>query len=136
MLLNIHDNLLLEDIQDQFSDSFPSLKIEFYRHAHHRKEGSTQQDQIDAKTRVSDIRKRHNPGVLLLKSTDTTYHVESMFKDIFGLNVQIFRKGKNGWIQTIPTDNYSLQQQSELSYGGNISFSMELEQEEDENYFL
>jgi len=132
MLLNIHDNLLLEDIQDHFSKSFPSLKIEFYRHPHKWKKGSMQQDQIDTTMKVADIRKKHDPGVLEIKSTDTTGHVESMFKDRFGLNVQIFRKGKNCWIQTITTDNYSLQQQAEFSNTDNVSLSPTIGQEADE----
>ena len=132
MLLSIHDNLLLEDIQDHFSKSFPSLKIEFYRHPHNWKKGSMPQDQIDGAMKVGDIRKKHDPGVLEIKSTDTTGHVESMFKDQFGLNVQIFRKGKNCWIQSITTDNYSLHQQSEFSNTDNISLSPTISQEMDE----
>ena len=136
MLLNIHDNLLLEHIQEHFSKSFPSLKIEFYRHPHHWKKGSISQDKIDTKMKVSDIRKKHNPGTLEIKSTDTTGHIESLFKDRFGLNVQIFRKGKDCWIQTIAIDNYTLNQQSEFSNREDTSLPPSVEQPTDEYDFL
>ena len=136
MLLNIHDNLLLEDIQENFSNSFPSLKIEFYHHPHHWKKGSVPQDKIDAKMRVSDVRKKHNHGILEIKSTDTTGHIESLFKDRFGLNVQLFRKGKDCWIQTIAIDNYTLNQQSEFSNREDTSLPPSVEQPTDEYDFL
>ena len=135
MLLNIHDNLLLEDIQEHFSECFPSLKIEFYRHPHHWKTGSVLQDQLDAKMKVGDIRKKHDPGVLNIKSTDTTGHVESLFRDRFGLNVQIFRKAKSCWIQSISTDNYSLRQQSEFSSNEDDSSSTKLKEQVDDYDF-
>ena len=135
MLLKIHDFLSLEDIQDHFSKSFPFLKIEFYRHPHHWKKGSVQQDQIDAKMKIGDVSGKHDPGILEIKSTDTTGHVESLFKDRFGLNVQVFRKGKNCWIQTITTDNYSLQKQSELSMS-ETSRATPADQQVDEYDFL
>ena len=136
MLLKIHDRLSLEDVQDHFSRSFPSLKIEFYRHPHHWKKGSLLQDQIDPKTEIGDVRKKHDSGVLEIKSTDTTGHVESLFKDVFALNVQIFRKGKNCWIQTITTDNYSLQKQSELSTAETKPSATSVDQQIDEYDFL
>jgi hypothetical protein len=135
MLLNIHDNLLLEDLQEHFSKSFPSLKIEFYRHPHHWKKGSVEQDQVDTKMKVGDVRKKHESGILQIKSTDTSGHVESLFKDRFGLNVQIFRKGKNCWIQTITTDNYTLSGQSAISNLENAPVSSTADQATDEYDF-
>lgn len=136
MLLNIHDNLLLEDIQEQFSESFPFLKIEFYRHPHHWKKGSLLQDQINPKMKIGVVRKKHEPGILEIKTTHTTGHVESIFKDRFGLNIQIFRRGKNCWIQTMTTDNYKLYQQSEISRRENTILSPPENQQMDEYDFL
>ena len=115
MQLNIHDQVSLADLQNQFSKSFPYLKIEFYRHPHQLQKGSRHADQIDTNKKIMDVQERHAYGILEFKDSDTTGHVESLFSQKFGLNVQIFRKGNNCWIQTLNTDYYTLNQQSEIS---------------------
>ena len=49
--------------------------------------------------------------------------LEKIFKDQFGLAVQVFRKSGNLWLETTMTDNWTLQQQNnhgkEISAGNN-----------------
>src|SRR5688500_17336282 len=115
MLLKIHDNLLIEDIQEHFSKCFPNLKIEVYSSPHHWKKGSLEKDIISPRTPVGEIRNSHSSGVLEIKSSDKVGDVEKKFKKIFDLNVQIFRKENDCWIQTTGTDLYTLEQEAELS---------------------
>ena len=114
MKLSIHDSLFVEDLQDRFAECFPGLKIEFYKSPHHWKEGSAKEKLIDPKTRLEDIRKNHNTGVMEIKSSYTTGKVEQDLKHIYGLNAQIFRKEKNSWVQTVSTDTCTLKEQMEL----------------------
>ena len=39
--------------------------------------------------------------------------LEKAFSDIFGLNVQVFRKSNNMWLQTTITDKWSLEKQNQ-----------------------
>jgi hypothetical protein len=58
-------------------------------------------------------------AVLEIKSWDTTASVEQKIKDIFGLNVQIFRYDALGcWIQTTLSDALTLNQLSRFAYDG------------------
>ena len=77
MQLNIHDQVSLADLQNQFSKSFPYLKIEFYRHPHQLQKGSRHADQIDTNKKIMDVQERHAYGILEFKASDTTGHVES-----------------------------------------------------------
>ena len=115
MILNIHDNLLVEELQERFSECFPHLKIEFYKKPHHWKAASSEDDLIQPKARIGDIRKKHNAGSVEIKSWNTAGEIEARLRHGFGLNVQIFRNENNGWIQTTSTDTCSLKKQSEFS---------------------
>jgi hypothetical protein len=136
MLLKIHDNLLIEDIQEHFSKCFPNLKIEVYSRPHHWKKGSLEKDIISPRTPVGEIRKSHSSGVLEIKSSDKVGDVEKKFKKIFDLNVQIFRKEDDCWIQTTSTDLYTLEQEVELSKKSKTTLVTKIKEQADEYDFL
>lgn len=115
MILHIHDNKTISDLQDKFNECFPSLKIEFYDHAHHYKEGSPEAHQISTDRTIGSIRKKHEQGEFVIKSWQTVASVEKEFREKYGLNVQVFRKANDKWIQTSATDPLTLRQQSDMS---------------------
>lgn len=121
MILTIHDNLTIEDLQERFSLCFPHLKIEFYKKPHHWKAASSEKDRIDPKIRVGDIRKKHNQGQLEIKSFDLAGKVENEFRDRFGLYVQIYRNENGDWVQTTSTDTCSLNEQNAFSEHAAVS---------------
>ena len=47
-----------------------------------------------------------------LSFTFISNKVESDFRDLFNLNIQIFRKSKDLWLQTSATDDWSLEKQN------------------------
>ena len=98
MLLRIHDNLLIEDIQEHFSECFPHLKIEVYSTFYHWKREFLQKDLISPKSLIGYIRKIHSGGIMEIKSSDKVGDVEQKLKKMFDLNVQIFRKENDCWI--------------------------------------
>ena len=129
MLIHIHDNLFISDLQERFSKCFQSLKIEFYKKAHRSKKPSPESDIIGPDKRIGEIRRNHNSGKLEIKSSFTAQQVENEFKKKFGLNVQIFRKENGGWVQTSGTDTYNLLQQSEMSKHADLSITPKYEEQ-------
>jgi len=111
MLLHIDDNILVTDVQDDFSDSFPLLKIEFYDEVHQYREKSVQAHRIIADNKIGAIRKIHDPGNLEIMSWYTTGRLERDFREKFGLNVQVFRKENGRWVKIARTDPYTLAEQ-------------------------
>jgi hypothetical protein len=115
MILSIHDSLTIEDLQERFSLCFPHLKIEFYKKPHRWKAYSSEKNKIDPKSKIEDIRKKHNQGELEIKSFDLAGKVEQEFRDRFGLYVQIYRNENGDWLQTTSTDSCSLNEQGAFS---------------------
>jgi len=136
MLLRIHDNLLIEDIQEHFSECFPHLKIEVYSTPHHWEKGSLQKDLISPKSSIGDIRKNHSGGIMEIKSSDKVGDVERKLKKMFDLNVQIFRKENDCWIQTTSTDVFTLERESELSKKSKKTLVNKIKEQSDEYDYL
>ncbi len=118
----ISDEKTLRDIQKEFNTYFPYLKIEFYSGRHGSGEGSPVQDRLAPEQRLSLIRKVHTTGDLKINPDMKVSEFEQMFLRKYGLNVQVFRKSGNLWIQTTTTDHWTLAEQnrkggaSELHY--------------------
>jgi hypothetical protein len=115
MILYIDDYKSVSDLQEKFTECFPCLKIEFYDKWHHYQKPSSPKHLISAHKMIGDIRTKHEHGDLSIKSWSTVGNVERDFKHKFGLNVQIFRKDHNNWIQTSARDNFTLKEESDMS---------------------
>ena len=126
MFLHLDDSMTIEEVQDRFNECFPYLKIAFYSQPHNKFESSGKEFQYSEKTRIIDIRKKHNNGVMEIKSWYTTAKVEQELKELFDVNVQVFRYDMNGnWIQSTFSDELTLRQQSDIALDANASHSID-----------
>lgn len=120
MQLAIVGERLIAEVQKDFSDAYPFLKIEFFRN------GATRQSRYPASLKISNqvrlkdswVWKKDN-GFVDLADTMTVQELEEAFMDQFGLSVQVFRKSGNIWLETTMTDNWTLKQQND--HGKEIS---------------
>jgi hypothetical protein len=115
MLLYINDSKTVEDLQDRFNKCFPYLKLEFYKETDSRSAEHEKSNLISSNTSIADIRQKSYSGTLDIKSWYKTSKVKQDLKEIFGLNVCIFRMHKNKWIPTSYSDDLTLKQQCELA---------------------
>lgn len=116
MLLEIDDYKTIGDLQERFEESFPKLTIQFFGKAHHWQE-KTAIEPLPAETKIGDIRKLHNPGILEIRSTFKCGKVEKDFERLFGLHIQILFHHNGKWHQTTQADTYTLQELSEGNFG-------------------
>lgn len=114
MIIEIHDNVRIEDIQDKFHAFYPFLKIEFFSGPHHWYEASAESRKINPDSTLESIRKKHSHGPFEIHSRFRTGDVEQLFRERYGLHCQIYRLSHNNWIQTVGTDSLTLQEQDEL----------------------
>lgn len=112
MILTIHDNLLVQDLQLNLSNCFPNLKIQFYKQAHYW-EALSIEGWIEPKTKIADLRKIKTGECIEIKADDPVRKVENAFKYQFGLNVRIFRNEENEWIHA-SSDSCTLQELNDL----------------------
>lgn len=122
MRLDIKDNKSVSDIKKDFSEHFPGLKIEFVAHSHTSGVGSEKEDVIKGNPKLWELRKFHTELTVDIDENFTVAQVEGMFRDRFGLHIQIFRKSGNVWIQTVNTDSWTLKKHVEhAAHFGEIS---------------
>jgi hypothetical protein len=113
MKLNIEGKETIGELKEQFSNAYPMLKIEFFHHEHQKGEGSPLSDKIGDEERLDEVRKTHSEGVLNFDGDTVIADFESAFHERYGLNVQVFRKSGNIWLEIISTDNRSLAKENE-----------------------
>ena len=108
----ITDDKKLIDIQREFNQKFPFLKIEFYSGHHDPGEGSPQQERLDAQKTIGAVRTIQKEGSMRVDGRMKVSTFEQAFDEKYGLNVQVFRKSGNLWMQTTSTDSWTLDEQN------------------------
>ncbi len=110
----IKEDKTLRTVQQEFSDLFPLLKIEFYDAQHVAGEGSPPFQQLqDYSKTIAEVRKIDRKGDLRIYGQMKVSELEETFYELFGINIQVFRKSGHAWIQTTATDHWTLSEQME-----------------------
>lgn len=110
--MKISDAQKISEIQQLFSSKFQNLKLEFYSQEHGTHQGSPMAQQLDSSMRLEQIRTIHKKGDISINGHLKVSTLEQIFKDHFGLNVQVFRKSGGIWLQTTSTDDWTLSEQN------------------------
>jgi len=112
MKIIIHDARRIVDIQEEFNTVFPYLKLEFFSQGHTISEGSAKKHIINTNETLGKYRSKHNPGEVGIVPEMKVMDIEQLFSDIYGLNVQVFRKSGKVWLETTVTDGWTLEKQN------------------------
>jgi hypothetical protein len=125
MHLYIAPNRLISDIQKEFNDAFPFLKLEFFNNKSLSRPDFSAKQIIPQTRKVGDNQIAITDGDIEISEEMKVSELEKLFKDQFSLAVQVFRKSGNLWLETTMTDNWTLQQQNnhgkELSTWKNVN---------------
>lgn len=111
MQIKINNNRTIADIQKDFISVFPYLKIQFFKNSHRAFEGSPRKEILPVTTTLKEV--DHENGVMIISEDITVNELEEFFKKHFNLNVQVFRKSGNSWLETTLTDNWTLKKQNQ-----------------------
>ena len=112
VIMQIFKDKKLKELQREFSEVFPYLKIEFYSKEHQKGESSAEDFLLDPELTVGEVSKIKEPVSFTFWSSMRTGDFENSFKEQFDLNVQVFRKSYGEWLQTWATDNWPLREQN------------------------
>lgn len=118
MKLRIAPNRLISDVQKDFNNAFPFLKIEFFQ-KRMQQPAFTFQEMLPHNRRVVDGQTAITDGDIEISSTMTVKDLEEIFKEQFSLAVQVFRRSGNLWLETTMTDGWTLGLQNQ--HGKEIS---------------
>ena len=106
MKIAINNKRKIYAIQEEFNAVFPHLKLVF--HAKPSKSGAAPSEKLvshESKI-LQECRAIHNEGTVEILPTMNISGVKNVFRDIFGLSVEILQRGENG--QMIKPANESL----------------------------
>ena len=106
--MKISTGMTVGQLKTSFHTQYPGLKLECYETPHETFAASSNQDLLDDLVVISNTADIE----FELKETMTVAEVESLFKSHFDLNVQVFRKSKDLWLQTSATDDWTLEKQN------------------------
>jgi len=110
----IADSSKIKDIQKEFSQQFPHLKLKFYKQAHQANEGSRAGSEWNNELTIAEIRSNQGTTDLKIDENMQVQELEGKFAKDLGLNVQVFRESTQGiWLQTVSTDHWTLKAQNE-----------------------
>lgn len=108
MVLHLSPSRLISEVQTEFNNIYPYLKVEFYSKAgpgrgkHHLAHSLS--------LKHAGLKKA---GEFQLSDKTTVMQFEKDLKEKFSLTGQICRKSGNIWLETTITDNWTLKQQNE-----------------------
>ncbi|MDF2438996.1 MAG: hypothetical protein K0Q95_3372 [Bacteroidota bacterium] len=113
MEITIHDSYTLKEIQEEFANHFPFLKLEFFEFGPGEKKIFSKENLITATDKtIGETRHVHTAGHLRINGQQKVVTLENHFRDSFGMYVQVFRKSGNTWLQTTNTDHWTLSEQN------------------------
>lgn len=112
MYLHISATLPISDVQKAFSNTFPFLKIEFFKNQemHYLLPGDTS---------IAEAHKMIREGSVAITGDVKVKDLERALNTLLPLHAQVFRRSGNIWLETTMTDNWTLAQQNE--HGREIS---------------
>ncbi len=111
MKLIIDNSKRISDVQRQFNSIFPYLKIQLFKKPHQNAQGSPKSDMINESILLSQL--NHTDGNVEIDGEMTVQELESLFNNLFNLNIQVFRKSGKSWLETTVTDSWTLNKQNE-----------------------
>lgn len=112
MKITINDHRKIFAIQEEFSEMFPYLKIEFFAKPHKAGGSSAKKLMKHPSKTLGECRTIHNKGTITITPQMTVADLEQNINDVYGLSVQVFRKSGNAWLETTVTDGWTLEQQN------------------------
>lgn len=118
MNLHISPKGLVSEIQKQFNEAFPFLKLEFFNKKSMSAGFSANQIVSPAK-KIGEVQLAVTDGDLEISDGMRVNELENVLKAKFGLIAHVLRRSGNLWLETTITGNWTLLQQN--SHGREIT---------------
>ncbi|HEU4633097.1 MAG TPA: hypothetical protein VFS22_03885 [Flavisolibacter sp.] len=114
MELKLYAHTTIGDLKKQFSDYFPFLKLDFFMQGHKKGKGTGLKQRVHDDLHLIDVTGILKEGVYSFNPSTTVAALEQSLQNSHGLPVQVFRRSGDLWIETIQTDNLSLEKQNAM----------------------
>lgn len=102
----------IQDIKTQFHTYFPNLKIEFFKSASEKSGATGKSEMYGNDIVLSSIITDLNENTFEFSEGTTVNDFEKTMFDNFGLHTQVFRKSGTLYLETVNTDDWTLEKQN------------------------
>ena len=109
MKIVINDHRKIFAIQEEFNAAFPNLKLEFHAKPHQSK-GASDNEYCKHSAVLAECRTIHESGHISITPHITSSNLEQNFRDVYGLDVDIFKKSGTTWVTTVDSAGLSLEE--------------------------
>jgi hypothetical protein len=114
MRLVLYGEMTITDIQKQFANAYPFLKIEFFKNGSSKQQIYPGSMQLAHSLKLKDASfSGKAAGELFVDDVMKVSDLEKIFMDRFGLTAQVFRRSGNIWLETSITNGWTLKQQND-----------------------
>ncbi|MBK9257175.1 MAG: hypothetical protein IPM42_16990 [Saprospiraceae bacterium] len=110
--MKINHQTTIQDLFNYFTGVFPYLKVEVYKKAHQLHKGSPIADQLPHHLKLIDINPDLKTEELNIEADMKVSEFENMMAEKLNVNIQVFRKSNEIWLQTSVTDDWTLEKQN------------------------
>ena len=112
MELIFNSNMSLIDIRGAFNALYPYLKLEFFSFREGSEEKFSRENLVDdLNMTLHQLGNGKEGAYIRVNGNIRTGQFEDMFKEKFGVHVQVFRKTGTSWLETSQTDDWTLDEQ-------------------------
>ena len=112
MKIRISDERKLGEIQEEFHRQFPFLKIEFSHLSNSIVKSSQKNSAINGETTIGVASKMHSVDQIYIEPQQSVSEIKKLFRDKYGLQIQVSRNSGNAWIPSTATDYWTLHEQN------------------------
>lgn len=102
----------IQDIKTQFHTYFPNLKIEFFKTASEKSGATGKSEMYGNDIVLSTIVYDLDENTIEFSEGTTVNDFEKAMFDTFGLHTQVFRKSGTLYLETVNTDDWTLEKQN------------------------
>ncbi len=119
MEVSINNNKKIAEIQQEFNDLFPYLKLEFFSKPHRSGGHSNLKFILNNTKTIGECRTIQGEDAITIIPKMTVNELEQGLGEKFGIGVQVFRQSGKVWLETTFTDGWTLEMQN--SQGEDLS---------------
>lgn len=112
MYLTITQERFIREIQQEFNQWFPFLKLEFFPRSPKGTSDHSFRKIIPGDRKLGEMHVLRKDGVIEVDEAMKVNDLEQIFQTQFGLSAQVFRKSGPVWLETTKTDNWTLAKQN------------------------
>jgi hypothetical protein len=117
MEILINDHQLISEIQEEFNQAFPFLRLEFLLSPGDKEKGIEKKRLMDVNASLSEYRSQHKGGEdIVISKRQKVSELKKLFQKVYGLIVRVFRKIGDIWLETTSTGDWTFEKQNNEAF--------------------